>query len=142
MWASAPILQIMSKWWMYTCTNTRNKRLSIFLHTCWKFFGKGTPKNRRKPASHSNHITFTMLYDFLPWGNENAILGEKAFRVCLEGFQPIVQSVELWIVGSAYKYSFCNSIQLYVFQTEVCVWCSLAPQIIQQFLRNVTGSFL
>ncbi len=52
-----------------------------------------------------------MLYDFLPWENSNAILGEKAYRVCLEGFQQIVQSVELWIVGSAYKYSFCNSIQ-------------------------------
>lgn len=39
---TAPMLTILSKWWIYTWTKTRNKRVKILRHKFVNVFGKGT----------------------------------------------------------------------------------------------------
>lgn len=56
---TAPRATILSKWWMYTCTNTRNRRDKTFFTVGKNVFGNGTP------ASHFVHLIQSHITGFL-----------------------------------------------------------------------------
>ena len=56
---TAPRATILSKWWMYTCTNTRNRRDKTFFTVGKNVFGNGTP------ASHFVHLIQSHIIGFL-----------------------------------------------------------------------------